>query len=117
VQASREWQDCSVAKNLQPLKGRIGAHALHSKYNSKELTKPARASFMARFEREVDPGGVLPEKERMRRAEQAKKAYFARLALLSAQKRATGQTTSAVGPSWRGKGVGSPDCPQRTTDA
>ncbi len=76
-----------MPKNLQSLKGRIGAHALHAKYDSKELTAPARASFMARFEREVDPEGVLPTAERLRRADQAKKAYFARLALLSAQKR------------------------------
>ena len=42
---------------------------------------------MARFEKEVDPDGVLAPEERARRADQAKKAYFARLALLSAQKR------------------------------
>jgi hypothetical protein len=73
--------------NLQSLKGRIGAHALHAKYDSRELTKPARASFMAPFEREVDPERVLPEEERLRRAEQARKAYFSRPAFLSAQKR------------------------------
>ena len=35
----------------------------------------------------VDPEGVLPEAERIRRAEHARKAYFTRLALKSAQAR------------------------------
>jgi len=42
---------------------------------------------MSRFERDVDPDGVLPEAERLRRAEMAKKAYFARLALKSVKVR------------------------------
>lgn len=68
-------------------RGRIGAHRLHSRYDSKELTKPARAAFMARFEREVDPESLLPIEERTRRAEHARKAHFGRLALLSAKAR------------------------------
>jgi hypothetical protein len=47
----------------------------------------ARAAFENRFTREVDPEGVLPLEERLRRAGMARKAYFARLALLSAQAR------------------------------
>lgn len=69
------------------LRGRIGAHVLHSRHDPRETTAPARAAFLARFEREVDPEGVLPEPERVRRAQHARKAYFARLALKSAQKR------------------------------
>lgn len=42
---------------------------------------------MGRFEREVDPAGNLPEEERRRRAEQARKAYFVNLARLSANAR------------------------------
>ena len=63
----------------------IGAQALHAKYDSRELTKNARDAFMSRFEREVDPEGKLDPVGRMRRAEHAKKAYFARLALASAK--------------------------------
>jgi len=40
-----------------------------------------------RFEREVDPDGVLPPEERRRRAEHARKAYFLRLALASSKAR------------------------------
>lgn len=51
-------------------------------------TAPARHAFMSSFERAVDPDGVLPVAERVRRAEQAKKAHFASLALKSARARA-----------------------------
>jgi hypothetical protein len=68
-------------------RGRIGAYALHARYDSRELTAPARKAFLDRFEREVDPEGKLPEEERARRAEYAKRAYFTRLALQSAQAR------------------------------
>lgn len=47
----------------------------------------AREAFDARFEREVDPDGTLSPQERARRAAHARKAYFARLALKSAQAR------------------------------
>jgi hypothetical protein len=50
-------------------------------------TAPGRAAFLDRFEREVDPDGVLDPVDRARRAGHARKAYFARLALLSAQAR------------------------------
>lgn len=69
------------------LRGRIGAYVKHSRHDPKESTKKARASFLARFEREVDPDNVLPLPERRRRAEMARKAYFTRLALKSAQAR------------------------------
>lgn len=42
---------------------------------------------MERFEREVDPDGVLTPQERARRAENARAAYFRRLSLKSKQAR------------------------------
>lgn len=69
------------------LRARLAAHYLHSRVDSREHTEPARRAFMDRFEDEVDPDRVLPEAERRRRAEQAKKAYFTRLALRSARVR------------------------------
>ncbi len=47
-----------------------------------------RPAFLDRFEREVDPDDVLTPQERARLAKHARKAYFARLALKSAQARA-----------------------------
>lgn len=69
------------------LQARIAAHALHSQHDSRELTAKARATFLAKFEAEVDPEGVLPEDERRRRAEHARKAHFTRMALASARAR------------------------------
>ncbi len=67
------------------LRGRIGAYSLHAQGGTN--TRPARSAFWARFEREVDPDGILPEAERHKRAEHARRAYFAKLGLKSAQKR------------------------------
>lgn len=70
------------------LRGRIGAHASWSRTaDPSARTEPARRAAEARFERQVDPHGVLPPAERKRRAEHAKKAHFARLAMKSAAAR------------------------------
>jgi hypothetical protein len=42
-------------------------------------TAPARAGLQARFERQVDPNGVLDPVERAKRAESARKAFYADL--------------------------------------
>ena len=68
-------------------RGRIGAYRLHATHDLRETTKAARAAFLARFEREVDPDGTLAPEERARRAEAARKAYFAQLAHKSAKAR------------------------------
>jgi excisionase family DNA binding protein len=67
---------------------RAAAHALHSLYDGREITKPARDAFMARFDAIVDPEGVLSRSERSRRAHQAKRAYFTDLARRSSKARA-----------------------------
>lgn len=51
-------------------------------------TAKARQSFLARFEHQVDPDGVLEPAERQRRAEAAKRAHFKRLGIRSGQSRA-----------------------------
>lgn len=67
------------------LRARLAAHSLHAQGGTN--TEPARKAFLERFEREVDPDNKLSPKERARRAEHAKKAYFTRLALKSSQAR------------------------------
>lgn len=57
--------------------GRLGALSVHSR--GKTNTRAATAAFLARFEREVDPAGVLPPDVRAKRAEAARRAYFIRL--------------------------------------
>jgi hypothetical protein len=58
-----------------------------SKADALKRTEPGRRAFLERFEREVDPDGTLPPDERRRRAEHARKAYMASLALKSARAR------------------------------
>ena len=67
---------------------RIAAHESWARTpNRTARTAKARAALMATFELQVDPHGVLSPAERAVRAESARKAYFARLALKSAQTR------------------------------
>jgi hypothetical protein len=69
------------------LRARIGAYAMHARNDPRQTTASARAAFLERFVREVDPHRSLAAPERHRRAEAARKAYFSRLAYASARRR------------------------------
>jgi hypothetical protein len=69
------------------LRARAAAHAKHAKHDAKAAMDNARTVFLAGFDRQADPDGVLPLAERQRRAQQLRSAYFARLALASARAR------------------------------
>ncbi len=69
------------------LLGRLGAYTMLSRNDPFEVTRAARKAFVSKFEREVDPEGVLPIEERRRRAEMARKAHYTWLALASARAR------------------------------
>jgi hypothetical protein len=69
------------------LRSRLGAYSRWAREDTTAGTEPARKAFLARFEAEVDPEGVLPPAERQRRAEAARKAYFTKLALASSKAR------------------------------
>lgn len=69
------------------LRARMGAYALHARYDARATTAAARRAFNRRFLDLVDPDRTLSERERMRRADSARKAYFTRLAYLSARVR------------------------------
>jgi hypothetical protein len=77
----------SMSPAERSLLARQAAHTMHAQYDVQETTAKARASFLAKFEREVDPDGVLPLEERRRRAEHLRRAHFARLARASARVR------------------------------
>lgn len=72
------------------MRARAAAHTRWSREDRSTGTAKARTAFMARFEREVDPDGVLPPAERARRAESARSAYFTKLALASSRARTSG---------------------------
>jgi hypothetical protein len=76
-----------LTKTERSMRGRIGAFRLHATHDPRETTKAARAAFLSRFAREVDPDGVLDPTERARRADAARRAYMAALALKSSRSR------------------------------
>lgn len=82
----------AASTNLTPSERALRARlaSLSSWANTEDptaRTAPARAALMERFEREVDPDGVLEPKERARRAEAARRAWYASLSLKSATAR------------------------------
>jgi hypothetical protein len=71
------------------LRGKLAAHRLHAQVQDPSAhTLPARQKFLERFLDEVDAERVLPEAERLKRAEHARKAYFTKLAFASSKARA-----------------------------
>lgn len=89
----------SIDPALMALRGRIGAYRLHATHDSREITAPARARFLERFDREVDPDGSLPDNERRRRAALARRAYFAKLAYRSVEARRRKSIRAPESPS------------------
>jgi len=70
--------------------GRIGAHVLHSRYDSRDIAARARRGLEAKFEREADPDGVLSPEERRKRAYHLRQAHYARLSAMGAAARRKG---------------------------
>jgi hypothetical protein len=70
------------------LSARIAVHASWANTaNRTARTAPGTKAFLERFEKQVDPDGVLSPVERAKRAEHARKAYFLSLAAKSAAAR------------------------------
>lgn len=70
------------------LQAQLAVHA--SWANTKDRlarTAPARNTFRASFEAQVDPNGELTPQERAYRADHAYKAHMKRMSLLAAKKR------------------------------
>ena len=95
----RDQRSASALSNddLSPaersLRARLAVHTLHATRDTRQTTEAARAGFLARFERAVDPDGRLDPNERRRRAEHARRAYFARLSMAAAAARRAKRAT------------------------
>ena len=87
-----------AGRTERSLRARIAAYALHAQHDPRETTAKGRAAFLARFDREVDPEGLLEPDERRRRAEQARRAYFARLSLAAVKARQAKRAARAQPP-------------------
>jgi hypothetical protein len=75
--------------------GRIGGVTAWSRNGIDTMLVPARRGFVAKFEKQVDPEGVLAPEERRRRADCARRAWMLQLAARSAQVRHNGKTAPA----------------------
>ncbi|QIZ39478.1 hypothetical protein FDZ84_13100 [Saccharopolyspora sp. ASAGF58] len=84
------------------MRASAAAHARWAKVSDRVAeTAPARRASLDRFERQVDPDGVLAPEERARRAASARKAYFHALALKSAKARRRGpRSATNQSPTW-----------------
>jgi len=84
-------------KHVRAIKrGRLGGLAKAARNDAREGTQAARSAFLARFELEVDPDGVLELEERLRRAVAARKLYMARLLLKQRRFRAVKKAAVAA---------------------
>ena len=88
-----------VSPTERSLRARLAAYAMHAQHDSRDTSAPGRAAFLARFEADVDPDGRLDPEERRRRAEHARSAYFARLALASVAARRAKRASRTGGES------------------
>lgn len=89
----------SLTPEQRAQRARIAAYAMLAKHDPKETTKNARKAFLATFEDQVDPERQLDPPERQRRAEAARKEYFARLAFRSSVERSSRNGRNRAGGS------------------
>lgn len=70
------------------LRARSAAYMKWARTDDRQAaTAPARAAARNRFDKQVDPDGVLPEAERIKRADCARRAFYADMARKSAAAR------------------------------
>jgi hypothetical protein len=85
----------ALTPEARTLSARIAAHTRWSREDPAANAARGQAGLLARFVREVDPDGLLPEAERQRRAQAARRAHMCRLALASGKARRRTPETAA----------------------
>jgi hypothetical protein len=84
-------QQNSLTPTERSLRAQIAAHESWAHTIDRSArTANARKAMLDKFERQVDPDGILSPAERAVRAAHARKAHFKRLALKSARARRRG---------------------------
>lgn len=78
-----------MTPEMRQMRARLASHTSWANTEDRAArTAAARKAAMSRFDRQVDPDGTMDPRERSIRAEHARKAFYAGMALKSAQARA-----------------------------
>jgi membrane-bound lytic murein transglycosylase B len=86
----------ALTPELRSLRGSIAAHTSWANTTDRTArTAKARQAALDRFERQVDPEGVLRPEDRAKRAESARRAFYQQMAYKSAKVR-QGRKASAA---------------------
>ena len=84
------WLLAALTPAQRSMRARIAANTRWSRDGERRANaERAQRGLLAKFEAEVDPDGVLPEAERIRRAKAARRAHMQRLQFLSSRSRAS----------------------------
>jgi hypothetical protein len=89
-----------MPKTTKSLPHQIAANTRWAKEDPAKQGQILRAGLEKRFLDEVDPERKLPEAERQRRADNARKAFYQRLALASVKARQARRKNSERAASW-----------------
>lgn len=74
---------------LRSMRARTAAHASWANTSDRKArTEAGRKGLLSKFERQVDPEGLLHPTERAKRAESARRAFYTNMAYKSAARRA-----------------------------
>lgn len=93
---SRETEGLTPVQ--RSMRARAAAHVSWSRTTDRAArTAPARKAALDRFERMVDPDGVLDDETRRKQALAAKRAYFQQLAYRSSRARGRSHGGAAGG--------------------
>lgn len=81
----RSWKRWDQMPDKEEWKryARLGSYVMHSRYNAKEMTLPARQAAWRRFEDIVDKDRTLAPEDRYARAIAARHAHMLRIAMKS----------------------------------
>ena len=77
----------SLTPEQRKMRAKIAALARWANEDPQENARRGQAGLLKRFEKQVDPNGELPEAERLRRAEAARREHMTRLAFRSSKAR------------------------------
>jgi hypothetical protein len=81
----------SMTPEQRALRARLASHSSWAQTaNRRARTKPGSQALLAKLAAEVDPDGLMSPEDRAKAVENAKSAYFSRLALKAAAARKRG---------------------------